>query len=71
VRDKGWASVCEELEVGLNAIGAPVRDSTGKVVAALSVSGPAYRLKPSRFEEVAAMTVLAATQISRRLGHLG
>lgn len=71
VRDKGWASVCEELEVGLNAIGAPVRDSTGKVVAALSVSGPAYRLKPSRFEEVAAMTMLAATQISRRLGHLG
>jgi DNA-binding IclR family transcriptional regulator len=70
VRNAGWASVCEELEVGLNAIGAPVRDSSGKVIAALSVSGPAYRLKPARFDEVATMTVLAAAQISRRLGHL-
>jgi DNA-binding IclR family transcriptional regulator len=71
VRQAGWASVSEELEVGLNAIGAPVRDSTGKVVAALSVSGPAYRLGADRFEEVAAMTMLAARQISRRLGFIG
>ena len=71
VRRKGWASVCEELEVGLNAVGAPVRDSTGKAVAALSVSGPAYRLDPSRFAEVAEMAVTAADQISRRLGFTG
>jgi DNA-binding IclR family transcriptional regulator len=71
VRRKGWASVCEELEVGLNAVGAPVRDSTGKAIAALSVSGPAYRLDPSRFAEVAEMAVTAADQISRRLGFTG
>lgn len=71
VRRKGWASVCEELEVGLNAVGVPVRDSTGKAIAALSVSGPAYRLDPSRFDEVAEMTMMAAEQISRRLGFTG
>jgi DNA-binding IclR family transcriptional regulator len=71
VRAAGWASVTEELEVGLNAIGAPVRDSSGAVVAALSVSGPAYRLPPARFEEVAALTVIAANRISRRLGYVG
>lgn len=71
VRRKGWASVCEELEVGLNAVGVAIRDSSGKPIAALSVSGPAYRLDPSRFDEVAAMAVMAADQISRRLGFTG
>lgn len=71
VRSKGWASVSEELEIGLNAVGVPVRDSSGTTIAALSVSGPAYRLDPSRFDEVAAMTMLAADQISRRLGFTG
>ena len=71
VRAKGWARVQEELEIGLNAVGVPVRDSTGRAIAALSVSGPAYRLDPSRFDEVAEMTMLAAEQISRRLGFTG
>jgi DNA-binding IclR family transcriptional regulator len=71
VRSRGWASVCEELEIGLNAVGVPLRDSTGKAIAALSVSGPAYRLYPSRFDEVAQMTMAAAEQISRRLGFTG
>ncbi|MFY1599678.1 IclR family transcriptional regulator domain-containing protein, partial [Micromonospora sp. WMMD737] len=68
VRDRGWASVSEELEVGLNAVGAPVYDVHSQVVAALSVSGPSYRLGVDRFEEVAKLTIAAADEISRRLG---
>lgn len=68
VRQRGWASVCEELEVGLNAIAAPVYDAHSQVVAALSVSGPSYRLAADRFDEVAKQTVAAADQISHRLG---
>ena len=68
VRERGWACVTEELEVGLNAVAAPVRDAHAQVVAALSVSGPAYRLAADRFDEVAKMTVAAADQISSRLG---
>jgi DNA-binding IclR family transcriptional regulator len=71
VRDVGWASVSEELEIGLNAVGAPVRDSSGRVIAALTVSGPSYRLGRERFGVMAEMTVAAAAAISRRLGHLG
>jgi DNA-binding IclR family transcriptional regulator len=71
VRRSGWAGVREELEVGLNAVAAPVRDSGGKIIAALSVSGPSYRLEPARLEAVARMTVAAADRISRRLGYLG
>lgn len=71
VRRAGWAGVHEELEEGLNAVAAPVRDSSGKVVAALSVSAPAYRLKKDDFEAMARLTMSAAEQISRRLGYLG
>jgi DNA-binding IclR family transcriptional regulator len=39
IRD-GYACSVEELEDGLNAIAAPIRDHTGEVLAALSVSGP-------------------------------
>jgi len=68
VRERGWASVVEELEVGLNAVSAPVFDSNSNMIAALSVSGPAYRFGPDRFPEVAKKTTAAAEVISRRLG---
>ncbi len=68
VRERGWATVVEELEIGLNAVSAPVYDSGSNVVAALSVSGPAYRFGAGRFSEVAKKTTAAAEVISRRLG---
>jgi DNA-binding IclR family transcriptional regulator len=68
VRERGWSTVREELEVGLNAIAAPVRDANDQVIAALSVSGPAYRMGETSFAEVAKQTVSAAEAISRRLG---
>lgn len=51
-RERGWASTNEELEIGLNAVAAPIRDAEGTVVAAVSVSGPAYRLTVDSFESV-------------------
>lgn len=38
IRDAGWCVVDQELEAGLRSIAAPVRDSTGKTVAAVNVS---------------------------------
>jgi len=70
VRVQGWASTVEEYEVGLNALAAPLRDHSGQVVAAVSVSGPSYRLTPESFPEVSARLLDAATDVSRRLGHL-
>ena len=68
MRERGWACVAEELEVGLNAVAAPVYDSNAQVMAALSVSGPSYRLGKKQFEEAAKQTIAAADAISRRLG---
>ena len=72
-RDHGrdyWYTI-EELEVGLNAIAAPVRCAVGVVVAAVSVSGPAFRLPPDTFQETGALCVRAAEEISRCLGFQG
>ena len=44
VRARGWAASAGEREEGLASLSAPVRDATGLVVAAVSVSGPAERL---------------------------
>ena len=66
----GYASSIEELEEGLNAVAAPVRDHTGGVIAALSVSGPVYRFTEERLREVVPDVVAAAAAISHRMGHL-
>jgi DNA-binding IclR family transcriptional regulator len=67
--ERGWAGTNEELEVGLTAVAAPIRDGSGKVVAAVSISGPSYRLTASSFDAVAPKVIEAATEISTRLGH--
>jgi DNA-binding IclR family transcriptional regulator len=69
VRRRGFATTVEEYEVALNAAAAPVRDHTGKVIAAVSVSGPSYRLTPGALEGVAQRLVTAVAGVSRRLGH--
>jgi DNA-binding IclR family transcriptional regulator len=65
---KGYAYTMEELEIGLNAVAAPVRDRSGAVVGAVSVSGPAYRLTRGRIPEFGRMVGEAGREISRRLG---
>jgi IclR family acetate operon transcriptional repressor len=71
VRAAGCAYSVEEFERGLNAVAAPVVAFDGQVVAALSASGPSFRLNVRRLREVAAAVGTAAQDISGRLGHLG
>lgn len=44
VRRRGWAQSVAEREPGVASVSAPVRDSRGAVVAAISVSGPVDRM---------------------------
>lgn len=44
VRRRGWAQSVAEREPGVASVSAPVRDSSGAVVAAVSVSGPVDRI---------------------------
>ena len=66
-----YAVTVGEYEIGLNAVAAPVLDATGEAVAAVSLSGPAYRLPATQLPGTAAAVVAAAARISERMGHLG
>ena len=68
VVERGWGSTAEEYEVGLNAVAAPVRDASGDVIAALSVSGPSFRMAADSYGQLAPRVVAAAGELSRRLG---
>ncbi|MFW3118189.1 allantoin/glyoxylate utilization operons negative regulator [Mycolicibacterium mageritense DSM 44476 = CIP 104973] len=67
----GYAVSLEELEHGLNAVAAPIRDHRGAVIAALSVSGPVYRLTEERTKEIVPAVVAAADAVALRMGYQG
>ncbi|GHH15371.1 IclR family transcriptional regulator [Streptomyces rubradiris] len=66
---QGYGVTVEELELGLAAVAAPVRAHDGEVIAAISVSGPVYRLDADRLPEVARRTAAAGAELSRRMGY--
>jgi DNA-binding IclR family transcriptional regulator len=71
IRERGYAFNIGESVAGLNAIGAPIRDEDGYPVGAISISGPAHRVKDSFLTEELPDTLLAALdeiQISLRYG---
>ncbi|MFW3170932.1 IclR family transcriptional regulator [Geodermatophilus sp. CPCC 206100] len=69
--EQGWGSTVQEYEVGLSAVAAPVRGADGDVIAALSVSGPSFRMDAQDFPRVAKRVVSGADELSRRLGFFG
>ena len=70
-RQSGVAHTHEELEVGVDAIAAPVHGPDGEVVAAVDVSGPSHRLQAGARPELERLTREAAADLSRRLGFRG
>jgi IclR family transcriptional regulator, acetate operon repressor len=69
VRARGFATIVDELEMGLTAVAAPIRDGAGTVVGALSVAGPTARLGPSRLAIVGRLAIEQADGLSARLGY--
>ena len=69
IRAVGYATAIDEIEVGLSAVAAPVRGATGTCVAALSISGPSFRLGPSQLDHMGALLVEQAAVLSTRLGY--
>ena len=66
---RGFARDHGECEAGLRCAAAPVLDFSGRVVAALSVSGPAFRVSEEKLlAELAPAVVAAAEGLSRELG---
>ena len=68
VRERGFATNADESEAGVSGVAAPIRDSTGEVRAALTVSAPALRLTDEQVAMIAPATMRAAAEIGVRLG---
>lgn len=61
VRECGYAFNREESLLGLHAVGAPIVDPEGGVKGALSISGPANRLKADKLDSELPELLLGAT----------
>jgi DNA-binding IclR family transcriptional regulator len=67
-RRDGYAQAFGELEIGLDAIAAPVHDRTGKAIAAIGISGPSDRINHD-LRRLGELLKAHAQELSMVLGH--
>jgi IclR family KDG regulon transcriptional repressor len=71
IRSRGYAVDSGEYEVSVRCVAAPIRDRTGTVIAAVSISGPDIRIpNPLIGSSMAMQVVETASHISQALGYL-
>lgn len=69
VSQAGFAIDLEECEQGMCCVAAPVRDDRGTVIAAISISGPAFRMSaPALESDLGRAVVGSADQLAQELG---
>jgi DNA-binding IclR family transcriptional regulator len=73
VRRQGFATIKDELEEGLVAVAAPVRENDGSVVGAISISGPAPRFTDKQLASLGELIIaeIATTQLEDQLKATG
>ncbi|WP_329311991.1 IclR family transcriptional regulator [Streptomyces sp. NBC_01262] len=70
VRKREYATTSEEHEIGLAAIAAPIRSLDGRVIAAVTLSGPTFRVNEDTIPDLAERVVEAGARISWRKGYV-
>jgi len=70
VRKQGWAMDNQENEIEGRCIGAPILTPDGRVVAALSISGPVFRMDVARAKSLVPQLKAFCAEISGKLGQL-
>jgi DNA-binding IclR family transcriptional regulator len=68
VREQGYATATDELEIGFTALAAPVRNHFGSVVAAVSLNGASSRMRGTTLRGMIGLLRESADRVSRRLG---
>lgn len=69
VRQVGYAVDDMELTDQVRCVAAPIFSSRGQAVAAISISGPSFRVTLDRLDDLAKLVIQAAGEISARLGY--
>ena len=71
VREQGFALDREENEKNVRCIAAPIRNHQGRVIAALSISSPTFRLDKNVQNNLKEAIIETSEKISKRLGYNG
>jgi IclR family transcriptional regulator, KDG regulon repressor len=69
VRRNGYATDDEESEIGMRSVAAPIRDITGKAIAAVGLAGPIQRLTKKELRRLVPQVITTASGISARMGY--
>lgn len=69
VRKQGYALDNEEFERGMRCVAVPIRDMSGSIVAAMSVSGPVFRMDWKKIQAIVTALKAGAEEISREMGY--
>ena len=67
IREQGWAIEDEEVELGAWTVAAGITDDSGKILAAVSISGPVSRISSKKIPTLCLMASEAAQKISNRI----
>ncbi len=70
IRQHGYAIDDREVDDGTRCVAAPVFDSTGRVIAAMSIAGPAYRLTLDHLHQLSKEVIRVTRALSHQLGYL-
>jgi DNA-binding IclR family transcriptional regulator len=70
IRERGYSVSWEDVTLYACALGAPVRDAAGVVVAAVSISGIVQRFSAERLPGLIRSVMKLGDDLSRRLGYL-
>jgi DNA-binding IclR family transcriptional regulator len=69
IQQCGYAFDNEENETGIRCVAAPIFDYLDRVIASISISGPAIRINDNRIDALAKMVLETSNEISTTLGH--
>jgi len=68
VKEQGFALDRGEHEKDVRCIATPIRNYQGKVIAAVSISGPAFRIDVEKQDNIKEALIEMSKKISKRLG---
>jgi IclR family transcriptional regulator, KDG regulon repressor len=68
-RRNGFATDDEESEIGMRSVAAPIRDISGRAIAAVGLAGPIQRLTKKELRRLVPHVIATAAGISARMGY--
>ena len=69
IKNKGYAICNEELEEGIKAVAAPIKDINGKTIASIAITGLSKKMSSDNIERLIKIITNSAQEMSNKLGY--